>query len=215
MKRGHLKAVMIVNDDKPRSWTEAELRFVRGVADRTHTAIERVRMEVERDLVSRELAHRMKNVLTIAQVIAVQSLRHVASLEEGRQTVAERLTALGRAQDMLTDIGKEGAGIRGVVAQALTPHVSEEANVSIDGPDILLSGPQVLGLTLALHELATNAAKYGALSAPSGGVTIDWTVSTDQVFPFYLEGNGRSHCGGAHAQGVRLADPWTRNGRLL
>lgn len=190
MERGRLKAVMFVNDAQPRKWTEDELRFIRGVADRTYAAIDRARSEAERDLVTRELAHRMKNVLTIAQVIAGQSLRHAASLDEGKRVVTERLTALGRAQDMLTTFATEGAGIRDVVDQALAPHLSGDAKILIDGPDFDLTGQQVLGLTLALHELGTNATKYGALSVPEGRIDITWTVTPDQAFVFSWKETG-------------------------
>ena len=184
MERGRLKAVMFVNDVRPRIWSEDELRFVRGVADRTYAAIDRARSDAEREIVGRELAHRMKNVLTIAQVIAVQSLRHVSSLEEGRRVVAERLVALGRAQDMLTDLATEGADLRDVTGQALAPHRTDAGRITIKGPGVSLSGPQVLGLTLALHELATNAAKYGALSVPEGRVEVGWSVAPDRSFVF-------------------------------
>lgn len=184
MERGRLKAVLFVNDVRPRIWTEDEQRFVHGVADRTSTAIDRARSNAERELVARELAHRMKNVLTIAQVIATQSLRHVTSLDEGRRVVGERLVALGRAQDMLTDLATEGASLGDVIRQALAPHRTNEDRITIEGPDVLMTGPQVLGLTLALHELATNAGKYGSLSVPDGRVSIFWSLSGDHSFLF-------------------------------
>ncbi|WP_299655698.1 HWE histidine kinase domain-containing protein [uncultured Jannaschia sp.] len=182
MERRRLKAVTFVNDVRPRNWTEDEQNFVRGVADRTAAAIDRARSNAEREIVARELAHRMKNVLTIAQVISVQSLRHAGSLDEGRRVVAERLVALGRAQDMLTDLATEGAGLRDVAQQALAPYRSDESRITIEGPNVALTGPQVLGLTLALHELATNAGKYGALSTPAGRVSIAWSVASDRAF---------------------------------
>lgn len=184
IERGRLKAVMVVSDARPRAWDADQLHFVRNVADRTCSAIDRVRLEAERDLVTRELAHRMKNLLAIAQVIAVQSLRHVTSLEEGRLAVSVRLSALGRAQDMLTSPGTKGAGIRDVVEQALAPHLSDENRIRIDGPEVSLDAQQVLGLTLALHELATNASKYGALSVPDGRIDIAWTAAPDHAFGF-------------------------------
>ena len=190
IERGRVKAVMCVHDAKPRTWTKDEIRFVRGVADRTYAAIDRTRSEAERNLVTRELAHRMKNLLAIAQVIAGQSLRHASTLEEGRRSVTDRLTALGRAQDMLTDLATEGAGIRAVVRQALAAHVADDAQLRVEGPDTGLHGQQVLGLTLALHELATNAGKYGALSVPEGSIDISWTIARDHAFSFVWKETG-------------------------
>jgi PAS domain S-box-containing protein len=96
MENGRLKAVLFVNDDRPRDWTPSELGFVRGVFDRTYAAIERVRAVEERKLMNRELAHRMKNVLTIAQVVAAQSLRHATTLAEPRAEAEDRPVAVLR-----------------------------------------------------------------------------------------------------------------------
>ena len=201
MEQGRLKAVMFVHESNPRKWTENEIRFVRSVADRTYAAIDRAHSEAERDLVTREMAHRMKNLLAIAQVIAGQSLRHASTLEEGRRSVAERLTTLGRAQDMLMDFATEGAGIRDVVRQALAPHVADDAQLRIEGPDIGLAGQQVLGLTLALHELATNAVKYGALSVPQGHIDIAWTIARDHAFSFVWKETGGPEVVTPHRKG--------------
>ncbi len=182
IEQGQLKAVLFVNDDRPRDWTQPELDFVRGVFDRTCAAIERVRAVEERKLMNRELAHRMKNVLTIAQVVAGQSLRHATTLEAGRTQVVARLNALGRAQDMLTDEGSYRTNIRSVILDSMEPHLSIPERLVVDGPHIELDEQQVLGLSLAIHELATNAVKYGALSVPEGWVEIRWTLSTDHAF---------------------------------
>jgi PAS domain S-box-containing protein len=177
-----LKAALFVNDDRPRGWTQSELDFVRGVFDRTYAAIERVRAVQERELMNRELVHRMKNVLTIAQVVAAQSLRHARTLEDGRAQVMARLDALGRAQDMLTDEGPSRMDIRSVILNAMEPHLSVSERLTADGPHVELDEQQVLGLSLAVNELATNAGKYGALSVPEGRVETRWTLGADHAF---------------------------------
>jgi PAS domain S-box-containing protein len=182
MEGARLKAVLFVNDDRPRDWTRSELDFVRGVFDRTYAAIERVRAVGQRELMNLELAHRMKNVLTIAQVVAGQSLRHATTLEAGRAQVAARLNALGRAQDMLTDQGTSRTTIRAVILGAMDPHLPSPERLAVDGPHIELDEQQVLGLSLAIHELATNAGKYGALSVPEGRIDVRWTSSADHAF---------------------------------
>ena len=180
MERGRLKAVLFVNDSEPRQWTQGELRFVRGMFDRTYAAIERARFQDQRDVMTRELAHRMKNMLSIAQSVATQSLRHAKTLEDGRAMIAGRLSALSRAQDILTVENHAGAPIETVVHDALAAHDPEEGRIRVSGPSLLLQAQQVLGLSLALHELGTNASKYGALSTSAGTVDVFWKVDGDR-----------------------------------
>ncbi|KAF0674909.1 two-component system chemotaxis family CheBCheR fusion protein [Profundibacterium mesophilum KAUST100406-0324] len=182
MENGKLKAVLFVNDDRPREWTESELDFMRAVFDRTYAAIERARAVEERELMTRELAHRMKNVLTIAQVVTGQSLRHAQTLDDGRTQVAARLSALGRAQDMLTGKGSSQADIRAVILACMMPHLTVPERLRLEGPPLKLDEQQVLGLSLAIHELATNAGKYGALSVLEGYVDIRWTLDDSHNF---------------------------------
>ncbi|WP_308916932.1 HWE histidine kinase domain-containing protein [Jannaschia sp. LMIT008] len=183
LEHGRLKAVLFVNDDRPRAWTETELAFVRGVFDRTYAAIDRTRAVNERELMNKELAHRMKNVLTIAQVVATQSLRHARTLEEGHRMVGARLAALGRAQDMLTQESRDAVDIRSVIEDAMRPHMGvDDARLMLDGPRVVLSPQQVLGLSLGVHELATNAGKYGALAGDAGRVEVRWRVDAGDAF---------------------------------
>lgn len=181
-ERGRLRAVLFVNDRQPRDWTEEELGFLRAMFDRTFAAIERARAEAERAVLAAELAHRMKNMLAIAQIIAVQSLRHAATVEEARLAVTSRLSALSQAQDLLTRSNHAGADIRAVVEGTLEPHTPAPDRISIEGPELHLDPQQVLGLSLALHELGTNAAKHGALTAEGGRVAIRWTHGPGGAF---------------------------------
>lgn len=183
-ERGRLRAVLFVNDRRPRTWTDEELDFVRAVFDRTFAAIERARAEAERAVLTAELAHRMKNLLAVAQIVAVQSLRHSGDVEQARAAIASRLTALSHAQDLLTRSHHAGADIGAVVEATLRPHAPAPDRVSVEGPDLRLDPKQVLGLSLALHELGTNAAKHGAFSTEDGRVAIRWTHGPDGAFAF-------------------------------
>ncbi|MEF2553369.1 HWE histidine kinase domain-containing protein [Aurantimonas sp. A2-1-M11] len=168
---------------------EAETRigYLKILRDRTHE----YQAEEQRRELTHELSHRMKNVLATVQSIVSQSLRTAKSLDAGREAISSRVQALARAQDILTQTSWTGAGIRQVVDEALAPHRTGQGRISIDGPDVVLSAQQVLGLSLALHELATNAAKYGSLSSPSGEVEIRWEVGTGDAFRFaWIESNG-------------------------
>ena len=139
--------------------------------------------EEAREVLAQELAHRMKNSLAMVQAIVTQTLRQAKSMEEGRAAVSQRLSALGRAQDILTRSNFTEADIDEVVATAIDPHRVAEDRIVWSGPRLTLTSQQALGLSLAIHELATNAAKYGALSNETGRVVMGWRVE-DGVFVF-------------------------------
>lgn len=139
---------------------------------------ERRQAEEQRALLSRELEHRMKNILAMVGAIAAQTLRG-NDMERARESFLARLTALGAASDVLLVRNWQSAPIRAVVEGALAPHRTGDDRVRISGPDLRLGARQALALALALHELATNAAKYGSLSTPGGHVSVAW--STDET----------------------------------
>ena len=134
-------------------------------------------MEAQRRLLSEELRHRMKNMLAMVQSIGSQTLRTAASRDEARRIFAERLVALGGALDTLTERTWTAAPLRGVIDAALAPHDLHGDRVLRSGPDLQLAAKPALALTLAMHELATNAVKYGALSIPTGRVDLSWAVT--------------------------------------
>ncbi|WP_102961319.1 sensor histidine kinase [Mangrovicella endophytica] len=132
--------------------------------------------DAQREMLTRELAHRMKNTLAMVQAISAQTLRSARTMEEGRDAIASRLTALARAQDILTHTSWEKADIVEVVNAAIEPHRGDAGHVTISGPHLDLQTQRALGLSLAIHELATNAAKYGALSVEGGRVDMCWSA---------------------------------------
>ncbi|WP_165820313.1 sensor histidine kinase [Microvirga sp. KLBC 81] len=135
---------------------------------------DRKRAERLQQTLVHELNHRVKNTLATVQAIARQSFRSGLLDSRAREIFEARLQALSRAHDLLTRENWDGAGIAAVVAQVLAPY--QRQRFEIGGPELRLTPRVALALTLALHELATNAAKYGALSAPMGRVAITWTV---------------------------------------
>jgi two-component sensor histidine kinase len=128
---------------------------------------------VRQDLVARELQHRMGNLLAVVQAIARQTFR--LADPESRDTFSARLRALAAAQKLLIDSETRITSIREVVMEGLAPHCSEGDRARISGPEVALDGLRAHALTLALHELATNAAKYGALSVARGWIEVTWT----------------------------------------
>jgi PAS domain S-box-containing protein len=122
----------------------------------------------------REMKHRLKNNLSTVLAIARQSFRGHESESEDLRKFEARLLALSNGQDLLTREKWDSADLKDIVAQILTMHGRQR--FEIDGPDLRLSPKSTLALNLALHELATNAAKYGALSVPTGKVSIKWNI---------------------------------------
>ncbi|PZX18219.1 PAS domain S-box-containing protein [Palleronia aestuarii] len=172
---GRLVLVMFAHGITARPWTDNELRFVQQVGDRLQAAIGRLRAEARQITLNHELAHRMKNTLAIVQAITTQTLRQAESMEAGRIAIASRLSALARAQDILTHTSWEEADVRAVVSAAIEPYIGEGDRITACGPFHRLSAQQALGLSLAIHELATNAAKYGALSSDDGRIDVSWS----------------------------------------
>lgn len=150
---------------------------------------ERKRSDVQRQLLINELNHRVKNTLATVQSIALQTLRGAASTAEARDALSDRLVALAKVHDVLTRESWEGADLRDIVANATEPHGGAE-RFSLDGPPVWLSPALSLSLSLALHELATNAAKYGALSHEGGRVTIAWQVAEARLTLRWAESDG-------------------------
>lgn len=131
-------------------------------------------------LMVNELNHRVKNSLATVQAITVQTLRRGVTSDEVREALVARLVALAEAHDVLTDAKWSGAELAELAAQAAAPYVSLSgaSPFEIRGPSVFLPPKTAIAMALAFHELATNAAKYGALSRPDGKVLIVWRVTT-------------------------------------
>lgn len=135
---------------------------------------ERQESERQRQLLLGELNHRVKNTLAVVQSIAHQSFKG-GDLQASRAAFEGRLAALSRAHDLLTETNWTSAPLTEVVARALLPFAGEE-RIEIAGPEVTLPPKACLSVAIGIHELATNAAKYGALSADGGRVSVTWDV---------------------------------------
>jgi two-component sensor histidine kinase len=129
------------------------------------------------EVVIGELHHRMKNTLAIVEAITSQSLKTANSLEEATRTIADRLHALGVAHDLLVSERWSGAGCRTLIEGAVKAFQSKSLDqFEIAGDNITVSSGPAISLSMVIHELCTNAVKHGALSAPSGRVSISWSI---------------------------------------
>src|SRR6516165_9320602 len=126
------------------------------------------------NLINEELKHRVKNTLAVLAAVAAQTFRDVSSKAD-LEKYQERLAAFGRAHDLLTAANWATAPLQDVITTALSPYGTGESRITVSGPPLTVKSRQALGLSLAIHELATNALKYGALSVTSGRVSITWT----------------------------------------
>ena len=137
---------------------------------------ERKKQEEHQKLLLNELNHRVKNTLATVQSLAMQTLRGPRTLSEARAALEARLMALSKTHDILTQEQWERAGLREIVSEALAAYTGRagEQRIWTDGPTIHLEPKAALAVSMALHELATNAAKYGALSSESGRVKVSW-----------------------------------------
>jgi two-component sensor histidine kinase/CHASE1-domain containing sensor protein len=144
-----------------------------------------------RDTLTRELNHRVKN--TLANVLSIVSLtrRRASSLEEFAEGLDGRIRALSATHDLLTQSEWGTTPIRAVVEAELAPYARAEGALEMAGPAVELAPNDALSLGLAIHELATNAAKYGALSTPEGQVRITWALDRqDLVSLRWVESGG-------------------------
>jgi two-component sensor histidine kinase len=129
-----------------------------------------------------ELQHRIKNTLAMVGAIANQTIRG-EDVRSAREAFAARLQILSQAHDILTQTSWSSAPIHEVVSRALAPHRSSDRHIGVSGPELELQPKPALALALAIHELATNAVKYGALSG-KGRVDADWSNDAENGFRF-------------------------------
>ena len=142
---------------------------------------EEKRARAHQRLLIDELNHRAKNLLAIIQGIALQTFKNVPGAEGARAAFDGRLAALAEAHNLLTRQNWESAPLTQVVAGAVSPHEGTPKRFDISGPELALPPKTAVSLALALHELATNASKYGALSVTGGHVEVRWELAEDRL----------------------------------
>ena len=146
----------------------------------------------QQKVLTAELQHRIKNSLAMVSAIANQTLRG-ENMEAARKAFTARLMTLSHAHDILVQTSWQSAPINDVIEGALAPYRTGQARIQISGPGLLLPPKPALAIALAVHELATNATKYGALSNDHGKVTVSWetdTVGENRSFHFHWAEKG-------------------------
>ncbi|MDP3339597.1 sensor histidine kinase [Frigidibacter sp.] len=160
-----------------------ETGAVAGFIDTVIETTPRVIAERELAIRNAELTHRIKNTFSIISVIARQTLRGAPDMETAWQVLSQRLGALAETHSVLSAEHHVAAPMDEVVTAALRPHRTGEGRFHLTGGPIRLREQQALALSLALNELATNAVKYGALSAEGGRVDLAWAEEEGPAGP--------------------------------
>lgn len=149
---------------------------IAGMLDTVIETTSKVQAQQQTRLINDELTHRMRNTLAIVDAVADQTFRSAESLDEARATLSRRLRALGQAHQVLTESNWLSAPMAAIIEGALLPHSTAPGEICAQGPPVNLSARQAMSLSMAIHELATNSMKYGALSVAGGEVTIRWRL---------------------------------------
>jgi two-component sensor histidine kinase len=153
-----------------------------GLAFAVRMATTIARGETLHNLLIEELNHRVKNTLAILQSIAVQTFRSASKAE--REKFEGRLGALAEAHNLLSTEKWQGSELQDVLGRVLQPYLlNNPERIKMFGPHVPLSPRPAVVLSMIVHEIATNAAKYGALSNDSGTVTVDWEVIKENAKP--------------------------------
>ena len=169
--RGHGRVVTRTPEGKAH-------RLVSIVADVT----DRKAAEDHVQFLMHELSHRSKNLLSVIQSISRRTARTTTTMEEFETRFGRRLQGLAASHDVLVSNSWQGAPLRDLMRQQLMPFMDiQSSRVELTGPDIVITAEATQAIGLAIHELATNAIKYGALSVPAGKVKISWAFDSESL----------------------------------
>jgi PAS domain S-box-containing protein len=163
---------------------------ITGIFCEGYDVTDRKRADEQLRLMVLELNHRVKNNLATVQSIARQTLRGTESLPAARTAFLDRISALATAHDILTREQWEGAGVGEIAHGVLDPMGAAEGRVRISGPKVPLPPRAALALSMAFHELGTNALKYGAFSRAGGWVELVWTSRGSELHLTWTEHGG-------------------------
>lgn len=157
----------------------------------TRAARRRLQHDQEQTILMRETAHRAKNQIAIATALARLSARSAGSVEQLRDDIVARLSALGQSIDMMSKSPSGAVDLSDLISTQLDPFTAGHAmRLSANGPRLRVSPTTAQSLGLVLHEMATNAAKYGAWSVPEGRVLIEWATTDDGGLELVWTENG-------------------------
>ena len=192
-RSGEVIGGLFFGHDQAGVFTQDAEDMVKAIAAHAAVAIDNARLYAtaqeemqSKELLLNEFRHRMKNTLATLQAIAGQTLKNCPKAE--LETYLARLRALGHAHDAMADKAWDRASVRELAQRALAPFSHDR--IQIQGPDASLPANGASRLTMALHELATNAVKYGALSNDAGNIRVEWSIDGDHLVLHWHERDG-------------------------
>lgn len=187
---GNLLGMISTHFAEPHRPSERELHLMDLLGRQTADYLERKRADEIKATLAREIQHRSNNLLSVIQTIATRSLSGSHTLAAAKEAFEARLQALARSNQQLTKSNWNGVNLSEIVRLELQPYAER---TQVDGFDVMIGPQHAQNFCMTLHELATNAAKYGALSKGSGTVGVSWTVkrlSNDNKLKFKWQESG-------------------------
>ena len=180
MEQSELVGKFMTYYEVPHVFTDAEIDLAVTISRQLGFTVERMRADVEQhraqerqELLARELQHRTKNLFSVVQAVVARSCANKSTVQEAKTAIQARLLSLAQTHALTADKDWQGADLVEVARAEMSPY---PGRVIIEGPSVMLTAQAAQNFALALHELATNAAKYGALSNPAGEVRISWEL---------------------------------------
>lgn len=191
-KSASLNAVMFVHRAEPHPWTDEEVATAGQVFGLAIQTIERERMLAREKAMMHEIDHRARNLLGISQ--ALVRLTRASDVASYKESLLQRLSALGKTLGLLSEAKWSGANLRNILEGELAPFLSDggDTRVTLSGPKVVLGAAMVQPVAMALHELTTNAVKYGALSGEAGQLDVAWEVAEDSLRLVWREHSDRA-----------------------
>jgi two-component sensor histidine kinase len=196
---GHVLGSLCAIDGATRRWSDDDIKTMRDLADIVmreialrREVVHREAAEAQQRLLIGELHHRVKNTLSVVQSLISLSLRSADNMDDFRDSIIARIGSLAKTHTLLVEGQATAASLRAMIEGEVEAH-SGGHRIALDGPDVTLPSQVAVAVGMALHELITNAVKYGALSVPAGHVDLRWAVKTGD-------------------DGNRLLMEWTENG---
>ena len=194
-RTGNINGVLVFGHEKTRFFTERSEQLMQGLAAQTAIALENGRLyqaaqyeieerkqsQAQQSLLIRELHHRVKNTLATVQAVVGATARSTTNIDEFYQAFVARIISLANTHSLLTEAVWQTAPLREILEKELSPYYdSTGERITIRGPAVELPSEAAVPIGMAIHELTTNAAKYGALSMEGGRVSVDWTCQAEE-----------------------------------